>query len=184
MRHPLTIFFYVGIALVVTACASPARIEEMSVAGQPSQRIAATPLRNNLAIKDVTGGTDTNPMWKSNIGSIEFERALEGSLRAVGLLSPAQSGRFILTAHLEKVDQPLVGFSMTVTASVRYIVTERSTGKDLFNKVISVPYTAAMSDAFLGTERLRLANEGAVRVNITQLIDELFALQIPSVSVQ
>lgn len=184
MKNRHLLFTLVLLVAFVSGCASPARVEQMTVAGQPSQRIAATPLRNNLAVRDVTGGKETNPMWKSNIGSGEFEQALEGSLRAVGLLAPRQAGNYMLTAHLEGVDQPFIGINMTVTATVRYTVTERASGKDVFSKAIAVPYTATFGDSPLGVERLRLANEGAVRENISQLIDELFRLNIQSVSVK
>lgn len=174
----------VWLIVLISGCASPARIDQMAVSGQPSQRIAETPLRNNLAIKDVTGGKETNPMWKSNIGSAEFEQALEVSLRAVGLLADRQAGNYTLTAHLESVDQPFIGLDMTVTASVSYVVSERATGKDVFKRTFAVPYTASFGDALLGVERLRLANEGAVRVNITQFIDELFRLKIGSIAMK
>lgn len=146
--------------------------------------LAETPLRSNLAIKDVSGGKETNPMWKSNIGSNEFEQALEISLRAVGLLADRQAGNYTLTAHLESVDQPFIGLDMTVTASVSYVVSERTTGKDVFKRTFAVPYTASFGDAFVGVERLRLANEGAIRANITQLVDELFRLKIGSIAMK
>ncbi len=182
MKTNLSICVLLVFVAFISGCAAPARVANMTVEGQPSQRIAETPLRNNLAIRDVTGGKETNPMWKSNIGSLEFEQALEGSLRAVGLLAPRQAGLYMLTAHLEKVDQPYIGVSMTVTAWVRYMVTERATGKEVFDKTLVVPYTASFTDSLYGVERLRLAHEGAVRANITQLIDDLFRLNIQSVS--
>ncbi|MCX7184077.1 MAG: hypothetical protein NTW90_02350 [Nitrosospira sp.] len=182
MKTNLSICVLLVLVAFISGCAAPARVANMTVEGQPSQRIAETPLRNNLAIRDVTGGKETNPMWKSNIGSPEFEQALEGSLRAVGLLAPRQGGLYVLTAHLEKVDQPYIGVNMTVTAWVRYMVTERATGKEVFDKTLAVPYTASFTDSLYGVERLRLANEGAVRASITQLIDDLFRLNIQSIS--
>lgn len=179
--------FYIvvfALFLFLTGCASPARIEQMSVDGHPAQRIAQTPLRNNLAIRDVTGGQETNPMWKSNIGSGEFEQALEASLRTVGLLAERQSGNYVLIAHLEDVDQPVFGLNFTVTAKVNYVILQRSTGKTVFNRTLAVPYTANFGDAFYGGERLKLANEGAIRANITQLIDELFLLKIETVAMR
>jgi len=38
-------------------------------------------LKGNVALRDVTGGRETNPMWVGNVGSSEFEGALAGSLR-------------------------------------------------------------------------------------------------------
>lgn len=181
-------YFQIAVLLAMVAmmggCATPARVDQMTVEGQPSQRIAATPFRNHLMVRDVTGGQETNPMWRSSIGSNEFRQALEGSLRAVGLLSLDPNSRYLLTAHLEKVDQPFAGFDMTVTASVRYTVSERATGKEVFGRTVAVPYTASFGDSLLGAERLKLANEGAVRANITQLIDELFRSNIQNVSIK
>ena len=171
-------------ALMLGGCAAPARVDQMVVSGQPIQRVSQSPLRSNIAVSDVTGGRETNPMWKSNVGSSEFSQALESSLRTVGLLSPTrQSGNYTLTAHLQNVEQPAFGFDMTVTASILYAVVERKTGKTVFNRTIALPYTAKMGDAFAGVERLKLANEGAIRTNITRLIDELFTLKIEGVSV-
>ena len=171
-------------AIMLGGCAAPARVDQMVVSGQPAQRVSQSPLRGNIAVSDVTGGRETNPMWKSNVGSSEFSQALESSLRTVGLLSPTrQSGNYTLTAHLQNVEQPAFGFDMTVTASILYAVVERKTGKTVFNRTIALPYTAKMGDAFAGVERLKLANEGAIRTNITRLIDELFTLKIEGVSV-
>ena len=160
-----------------TGCATPANSVNMVVrAGDATTARSATPeaLKANIAIRDVTGGKETNPMWVSDVGSSDFERALEDSLRAVGMLAAnRQSGRYLLMAHLEKLEQPFMGFDMTVTAAVAYTLIERSTGKTVWQKSIATPYTAKVGDAFVGTERLRLANEGSVRQNITQLIGEL-----------
>lgn len=168
---------------LLSGCATPARVDQMTVSGQPEQRIAATPLRGNVAVRDVTGGRETNPMWMSNVSSDEFSQAIEGSMRIVGLLAPnRQAARYMLTAHLVSLDQPFIGLDMTVTASVRYSVVESAAGKEIFQKTITAPYTAKFSDAFAGVERLKLANEGAIRTNITQLIDDLFRLKIEGVA--
>lgn len=173
-------------ASVLAGCASPARVDQMA-AGATTVQTTKMPdaLKTNIAIRDVTGGKETNPMWVSNVGSSEFERALETSLRNVGVLaSNRQTGAYQLTAHLEKLDQPLMGFSMTVTASVRYVVYERASGKTVFERTLVTPYTAGATDAFIGAERLKLANEGAIRNNITQLIDHLQRLDVTSVSLR
>lgn len=172
----------IGLVILTAGCASPARIERMAVIQQPSQRLTDASLRENIAVKDITGGQETNPAWKSEIGTPEFKQALESSLRTAGLLAQGQDGAYMLTTHLESVDQPIFGLNMTVTATVSYMVTERATGKEVFSKKITIPYTAKFGDALMGVERLRLANEGAARVNIAQLIDDLFRLRIKNVS--
>lgn len=182
--RPHTFLALAALAILV-GCASPARIEQMQAGPSPASRgaLANSPMRDNIAIKDVTGGKETNPMWVSNVGSSEFERALEGSLRVSGLLSTnRQAGKYQLTAHLLKLDQPMFGAGMTVTASVEYLLVERATGRQVFSRTLTRPYTAAFGDALLGSERLRLANEGAIRANISALIDELTGLKISSLT--
>jgi hypothetical protein len=185
MKKTVPALVSVALAVLLTGCASPARIDQMTATVSPQQRVAPTPLRTNVAVRDVTGGQETNPMWKSNVGNSEFEQALEASLRDAGLLAPGkQAGKYTLVAHLENVDQPMAGFSMTVTVTVSYSLVERATGKEVFRRQVSMPYTASATAAFSGVERIRIANEGAVRANITKLIDELFALKVDQVAMQ
>lgn len=165
---------------IVGGCATPAGTEAMTVFPTVTA-VQSVPqaLRANIAIRDVTGGSETNPAWISKVGSPEFRAALEGSLRSAGMLAPnAQSSRFLLTADLEKLEQPYFGFDMTVTATVAYGLSERATGKDVFNKVLTTPFTAKTSDAWYGATRLKLANEGAIRTNIQKLIDDLSRLPL------
>lgn len=124
-------------------------------------------------------------MWVSNVGNSEFEQALEGSLRDAGLLANGkQAGKYMLVAHLDRVDQPMAGLDMTVTVDVMYSLVERASGREVLNRRITMPYTASFGAAFAGTERLRIANEGAVRANITKLIEELFALNIDRIALK
>ncbi len=165
--------------LVLAGCASPARTENMAV-HQSVSRTQNMELRGKVTVLEVTGGTDTNPMWMSKVSSSAFHQALEDSLRAAGLMDAVGArGQYQLTADLLSLNQPTFGgFDMTVGSSVRYSLVERSTRKEIFSKVIQADYTAAFSESFLGSTRLQLANEGAIRKNITKLIDELNGLRI------
>jgi hypothetical protein len=173
-------------ALALGGCATPARVEQMIAQPAPASAPLASPaMRGNIAVRDVTGGKDTNPMWMSNVGTSAFEGALEQSLRAAGLLSEnRQGGRYFIIADLVNLDQPYFGASMTVTATVRYTLVERSTSQSVYSKSIVAPYTAQWNDAFVGTERLRLANEGAIKANITKLMDDLLQLKVTSAGSQ
>lgn len=169
-------------ALSAGGCASSARVDAMQVSGSPEQRVKETPLRENLSVANVTGGKETNPMWMSQVSSDGFKDALEQSLKRVGLFAPGQLSKYNLVSDIEDIEQPMFGASLTVTARVRYSLYEKSSGKVIFEKTISVPYTASFTSSLLATERLRLANEGAVRANITELLNELFELQINNVA--
>ena len=72
----------------------------------------------------------------------------------------------------------VIGLDMTVTATVTYTLVERATGKTAWEKVIVAPYTAKFGDSLLGVERLKLANEGAIRTNISNLLDDLYRLRL------
>jgi hypothetical protein len=169
-----------GSLALLSGCATPARTDQM-VASQPSVPRAPVPtaLRESIGIRDVTGGRDTNPLWKSNVGSVEFERALEESLRNAGLLAPVRgAAQYQLIADLQNLDQPFIGIDATVTATVDWHLFERSSGRNLLRRSIGTPYTAKMSDALIATERLKLANEGAIRRSIEVLIEEILRLPI------
>lgn len=170
----------VALVILLAGCANPARVDQMTASGGLSRTVPKdSPLKGSIGVKDVTGGRETNPMWVSSVSSADFGQALEDSLRTAGLLNPVpSSGRFQLTADLVRLDQPMFGFDMTVTATVRYSVVERSTGKEIYARVIPTPFTATVNDAFVGATRLKLASEGTIKKNIEALIDELIKLQI------
>jgi len=85
----LRVLALLAVALLA-GCATPARVERMQVDPSLAQRTtaAASPLKGKVAIKDVTGGSETNPAWMSKVSSGDFERALEASLQAAGLWRP------------------------------------------------------------------------------------------------
>jgi hypothetical protein len=168
------------VLVLLDGCATPARVEQMTTPASAA-RAATIPdaLKQNIAIKDVTGGKETNPLWTSQVSSSEFEAALEASLRNAGVLQPnRQAGRYGLIANLDKLEQPLIGIDMTVTATVTYTLVERSTSKTVWQKTLATPYTAKFGDALFAVERLKVANEGAARANISALIGELESLRL------
>lgn len=173
--------------LLLAGCASPARVDKMTAAtvSETLRTIGNSPLKENVAVLEVRGGKETNPIWMSNVGGRDFQIALEASLKAAGLFAEnTQAGKYHLKADLTKMDQPFAGFDMTVTAHVRYELFDSTTGKSIFTKDISTPFTAKVSDAFMGVVRLKIANEGAARANISQFIDEISELNIPKISIK
>ena len=113
-------------------------------------------------------------MLASQVGNAELREALIASLRSHGLLSDAPAGaKYLVAANLQRLDQPMFGFNMTVTSSVHYTVNRASDNSPFFVRTIEAPYTAAVGDAFYGVERLKLANEGAIRENISRFLQEL-----------
>lgn len=172
---------------VLAGCASPANPQNMSVrAAEATDLRSRTPAwsQSALAVKDVTGGRETNPAWTSQVSSNDFRTALEDSLRAVGMWSAQPQAKYLVQAHLAKLDQPFGGFNMTVTATVDYELIDKASGKTVLKRTLTLPYTAAMGDAFSGVERLRLANEGAIRTSVTEFVKLLQAQRADDIAVR
>ena len=162
---------FVCFTLMLAACASPARVGAM--VGAPTVAVPAnSPLKESILVNNVSGGQSTNPLWTSEVGNPEFQQALRQSLSAQNLLA-GNGARFWLDATLVELKQPLVGFSLTVTSTVRYSVTDTAMNRVAFDQTISAEYTATVNDAFVAVERLRLANEGAIKNNISKFLDQL-----------
>lgn len=175
-----------GIAIttlsLLSGCASPARSDRMTVSsdfGQTSKTLANHSLKGNIGVATVTGGGETNPMWRSKVSSDAFQRALEDSLRNTMLLNPVfSSSRYQLTADLLDLSQPLAGANLDVSSSVRYSLVEKNTRKEVYARIIQTAHTAKWNDAFNFNDRLNIANEGAIRNNIQLVIDDLFKLNL------
>lgn len=130
-------------------------------------------LRSAFSVGGVTGGKETSPLWKSNVSSEDFAEALRQSLAGHALLA-STTGKYVVDAELLEVKQPVLGgFNMSVTSTVSYKVTEAATSAIVLEETIINEYTAKMGDAFVGVERLRLANEGSMKGNIAKFIEIL-----------
>lgn len=163
-------------ALLLPACASGARTGAMTVPVSGDTLIgASSPAYNAIDVGSVTGGSETSPLWKSEVSNENYRAALQQSLELHAMAGTGH-GRYVLSAQLMELDQPFVGFDSTVTATVRYSLISNQDGSTKFDETIKTPYTASFSDAFVGTERLQLANEGAIRKNIDVLIKKLIAV--------
>ena len=146
------------ILLVMTGCAAPARVSHMvAYVPAPSAGQADTRWQGSMTLDAVLGGESTNPMWTSEVGNVEFQEALRQSLFSSGLLSGGnQPAKYGLIAQLMEVDQPIIGFDMTVISRVQYTVKEKASTSVAFDEIITAPFTASVGDSFLGVERLRL----------------------------
>jgi hypothetical protein len=179
--------YLISLCAILSGCATPAAVDQMTARDVYSGGVgSATPLKNSISVRSVSGGQETNPMLMSKVSNEGFQQALEQSLQKALLLAPdANTSTYLLDAKLASLEQPWGGLDMKVTAAVEYSLEEKATGEQLFVRTISTPFTATFGDAALGMERLKIANEGAVRENIEELINGLLILQNiqPKVSV-
>jgi hypothetical protein len=176
-RQQVKVVFGMVLAAGLAACASPATVEGMSNLPSASQQAAMpSEIKSNIEMAVVTGGEPTNPLWTSEVGNEEFREALERSLRSAGALAPAGTAAgYRLEASLVGIEQPIMGFNTTVTSTVDYRVSPIDGQGRTLQTVVVAPYTAKMSDSAFGVQRLRLANEGSIRENIREFIDQRVA---------
>lgn len=169
----------ISFAALVSGCASGARPEAMTAPVSASNIIeSSSSLHNAIQIGKVTGGSDTNPLWMSNVSDDDFKKALQQSL-VLQAIAANEASRYTLDAELVSLEQPFAGFDLTVTANVHYKVARNVDESLALDETVSTPYTANFTDAFAGYERLRLANEGAVRENIKAILAKLKAAAQP-----
>jgi hypothetical protein len=162
--------------MALTGCATAPNGLNMISYDVPKAPPRNANLVHNIHVTNVIGGQATNPLWKPKIGNADFKTALHQSLINARLFQFYKKSHYTLTADLLKQSQPSFGIDMTVSTSVHYTLENKTTKKKLFNKTIASSYTATTSDSIIGVERSRMASEGSIRVNIKQLIQDLYKL--------
>jgi len=161
--------------MLAAGCATPAT----SVAMTATSATAVHQIGSDVSVA-VSGGKETSSMGASQISDQAFAQALRDSIEKSGLfakVSPS-GARYKLTGFIGKVDQPLMGFSLTVKMEVSYTLVDTQSGTTLWTKDIASQYTAKPGEAFAAVKRLRLANEGAARENIQQAIAAMATLTL------
>ena len=152
----------------LAACATPSNPAMMALSAPPELTAKAGDVGyHSVTTVTVTGGKSTNPLWTAQVSSEAFKTALEQSLASAGYLG-SEGRPMTVSAALVNLHQPMAGFDMSVTSEVRYTVTRD--GQSVFDETVSATGTATMSEAFIGVERLRLANEKSVQENIRQFL--------------
>jgi hypothetical protein len=162
-------------ATLIGGCASGSKPDAMVV------QIVAPVHKNEGDVSiAVSGGKETSKMGASQISNDAFAQALRESIEKAGLFGnvATSDARYRLTSFIGKVDQPMLGFSLTVKMEVSYALKDTKSGSTVWAKDVNSEYTATTSQAFAAVERLRLANEGAARENIRQALTAMAELTL------
>ncbi len=168
----LILIFTIGL----TGCATNATTENMTYSHPTTKKPIDTVLVNAINVEDVSGGSETNPLWLSSVNNENFKLAIIDSFKSAHLYEQLGHAHYMLNAQLMSLDRPWFGIDLTVTCKVHYHLYSTKNKKVLFDKDITSSYTAIFSDSVIAISRLRLANEGAIKTNIKQLIDDLYLL--------
>lgn len=172
------------LALALAGCGTPSQPLPMAVTAADALQIRGwvpESLKAQVSVAAVSGGQETGRWWGSKVSAAALQQALDESLHAVGMkpLVPEPAPRFELQAELLQLDQPLVpAVGVTVGVAVRYTLVDKASGKPVYQRRIANTDEARFSEAILSpSERLRIANERALRANIDLLLRELVTLR-------
>jgi len=158
------------------ACAPPPSYSAMA-AGAPPGQAPASVYRNAVTVGSVTPGRDVGTPWTSAVGPDQVQQALVQTLAAAGLGQPA-TGRFRLDGQLLTLSRPYAGFAMTVTAAIAWRLTDITNGAVVYDRTLQGLGTATLDDAVDNNNRLRIADQRAIRANLQQLVQDLSALPL------
>lgn len=179
--NPARLRCFVAVALAtfglfLGGCATPSNTSAMV----PKVAPAARKHPESVGVT-VSGGSATSSMGASKIGDQEFAEAIRGALTQSGLFARAAEGGkgdYQLDVQIVRLDQPLFGASFTVKLEATWRLRRGADKTVLWEKAIESSFTATMGDAFVGTTRLRLANEGAARKNIEDALAQMAAVDL------
>lgn len=128
-----------------------------------------------LRVGAVTGGEKTNPLDRPRIEDEGFQEALINTLQSSGLFKEVTTGRegdYELSVQIISQDS-LGTFSTTLLLFVNYRLTDLGSGKELWKENLLSQYEVTGTEVFAGLERLKRAQEGAVKDNLTRLVKKL-----------
>lgn len=165
----------------LSGCATPANSSEMTVRPALTETHYPDALNRAMCVRNVTGGESTNPLWISKVGNQDFHTALNGSMDAAGLSAPEEACKYQVDVNLLGLTQPSFGLNFKVTSNVNYKVYDPS-GQPILLETISADYTATFSDSAIGVVRLKKANEGSIRANISKFFSKLQEVKVEQVA--
>lgn len=178
-------------AALAGGCGTPADPLNMGLApGDALQLRGFMPeaLRGQIALGEIAGGAETWRYWGSQVSAKALEQAMEEALRSVGVLAPLPAGaRYQLSARLSALQQPDLKWQPQalvsdnrVLATIDYTLKDKASGAVLYERSVRTAYTAELGAALLSQpERLRLANEGALRQSLNLLLRDFAELRLP-----
>jgi hypothetical protein len=172
------------LAFALAGCGTPSQPLPMAITAADALQIRGwvpDALKAQVAVAAVRGGEATGRWWGSKVSAAALQQALEESLYAVGMkpVAPQPVPRFELTAELVQLEQPRVpAAGVTVGVAVRYTLAEKADGRIVYQRLIANQDEASLGDAVVSpSERLRIANERALRSNIHLLLRDLVTLR-------
>lgn len=160
-------------ASLLTACASTdAQPGAMAPTATAPAAGPSDPGYQAVTVGAVTGGRGEVSFWTGpDVSSTEFKTALQTGLQSQGLFT-AETPKYEVQAAV-RLDKPMMGFTLTTSSTVNYTVRSVGDGRVVLQESITAPGSATTGDAFIGSERLRIANERSLKENIGRFVARL-----------
>jgi hypothetical protein len=130
---------------------------------------------------EVAGGRQTDAMDLPQISNQALTQALTKAITDSELfLEVRQSppADYLLRVDITSLEQPAVGFSMTVHMETAWVLTKTETGSPVLRTPIVSSYTATVGDSIKATSRIKKATEGAARDNIEKGLTKISQLSL------
>jgi hypothetical protein len=166
----------IALAALLTGCATPAT----SVGMTPTSYEIAKKHPNTVSLS-IKGGSETSPMYKSQISNEDFSTALIEAIKSSQTFSKViqgPGGDYVLDITIFNLDQPSFGGSFTVKIEVGWILKRADNNTTVWQESIKSEHTATLSDALAAVKRLRLATEGAAKANIREGLAKISKLNL------
>lgn len=158
-----------SLMLTLAACASRPEAMTASAPAEARSLVHSSPLFQSTSVGKVSIAKEKGASWEFTTVDL-YRQALEQSLEAAGLLAKGKPATYVVDVQLIDTDQPIVGIDMSVTSTIDYNVHPALSDSPVFKERIVAPFTTKFSEAFVGAERARLANEGSIRANIEKFL--------------
>lgn len=130
---------------------------------------------------EVTGGRATEPTGTPQIANDAFDKAITETLIKAETFAKVQddkAGNYELSVIIFNVQHPSFGARASVTMETGWTLTNRLTGKIVWQKALRSTYTASSDSDVTFVGRLKKATEGAAKDNIKQGVTEISRLNL------
>lgn len=162
--------------LLLGGCATPAVSEAMI----PETAVIEKTHPYSVNV-EVTGGRATEPTGMPQIANEAFDKAITATLektRAFERIHEDKTSNYELSVIIFNVQHPPSGGSATVTIETGWTLTNRLSGKIVWQQALRSTYTASSGSDITFVGRLRKATEGAAKDNIKQGVTEITRLDL------
>ncbi len=168
---------WLALATLLTGCATQSNVGDMV----PDHVTLVHRLAGDVSVS-VTGNREGSAVGASVISNDAFAKAISVAVDRFSLFSRVEPAgarsRYKLIAFVGQTDQQIEGPAQTVKMKVSYQLIDAPTGNTLWAQNIESRYTSTDGGYLAVVKRLRLANEGAARDNIQQMLHGISTLEI------